>query len=150
MNKFEEYNSHLNAIRQLVKNHGDEMVTGFFETLFAENKNLDVVLINGYTPSFNDGDPCSHTQYCTFDTDEINDTFDFYDHFCDEDEDDVDEKVEKLNANLSNTESYDIERKMDGIEDLLERVYDTDFYICILRNEDGSIEINTGDYDCGY
>lgn len=150
MNKFEEYNSHLTAIRKLVKDHGDEMVTGFFETLFAENKNLDVVLVYGYTPGFNDGDPCTHTQYSVYDAEEINDTFDFYDYFSDEDEDDVDEKTSKLNEHLSTKDAYEIESKIDSIEELLERVYDTNFYLCVLRKEDGSIEINTGDYDCGY
>lgn len=152
MNKFEEYNSHLNAIRKLVKESGSEMVTGFFETLFAEHPNMDVALVYGYTPGFNDGDPCSHTQYCAFDAEEINDTFDFYDYFgdLDIDEDEVDDLTSKLNSKLQNKEAYEVERKIDDVEELLERVYGTDFYLCVLRKEDGTIEINEGDYDCGY
>lgn len=148
MNKFEEYKMHMSAIKELVKSDGDAMVQGFFETLFAEHKNLDMVLVYGYTPGFNDGDPCTHTQYSTLDGDEINDTVDLWDML--EVEDETGDELEEINSKLSREESQKIEYKIDAVDDLLERIYDTNFYLFAIRKEDGSVELTTGDYDCGY
>lgn len=151
MNKFEEYKTHLAAIKSLVKSDGDAMVKGFFEALFAEHEKLDMVLVYGYTPSFNDGDPCSHSQYSIFVGDEINDTVDLWDLLeIDVDDEDNEDSLENINSKLSSTEAQKIERKIDAIDDLLERVYDTDFYVLARRLEDGTIDIDFGDYDCGY
>lgn len=150
MNKFEEYKAHLEAIQSLVKSGGEAMVNGFFESLFAEHPKLDVVLVCGYTPGFNDGDPCSHTQYTTFDGDEINDTVDLWDKFSDLEEDEFEEKIEKINSNLSSAEAKKVDDKVDAVDDLLERVYGTDWYIVAFREDDGSITVTDGDYDCGY
>lgn len=148
MNKFEEYNTHLKAIKALVKSDGKAMVKGFFETLFAEHKDLEMVLVYGYTPGFNDGDPCTHNQYSTLDADEINDTVDLWDLL--EIEDETGDELEEINSKLSHEESNKIENKIDSIDDLLERVYYTDFYVFARRLEDGTIEIDSGDYECGY
>lgn len=148
MNKFEEYNMHMAAIKALVKSDGKAMVKGFFETLFADHKDLEMVLVYGYTPSFNDGDACTHTQFSMLDGDEINDTVDLYD-LLNIEEDEGDE-LEEINSKLSREESQKIEHKIDGIDDLLERVYYTDFYVFVRRLEDGTIDLTIGDYECGY
>lgn len=150
MNKFEEYNNHLNAIKALVKSDGKEMVKGFFEILFADHKDLEMVLVYGYTPGFNDGDPCSHTQYSIFDGNEIIDTVDLLDILEFDEDEDEDDALENINSKLSSTEAQKIERKIDAVDDLLERVYYTDFYVFARRLEDGTIEIDKGDYECGY
>lgn len=148
MNKFEEYNMHMAAIKSLVKSDGKAMVKGFFETLFADHKDLDVVLVYGYTPGFNDGDPCTHTQYSMLDGNEINDIVDLYDVLnIEEDEGD---ELEEINAKLSSDKYRTIESKIDGIDDLLERVYYTNFYVLARRLEDGTVELSIGDYECGY
>lgn len=149
MNKFEEYKMHLSAINSLVKTDGDAMVKGFFETLFTDHKDLDMVLVYGYTPGFNDGDPCYHTQYSILDGEEINDTVDLWD-ILEIDGDEDEDVLENINSKVSRDDSRKIENKIDGIEDLLERVYDTDFYLFVRRLEDGTIEIDNGDYNCGY
>jgi|SRR6478609_2323147 len=151
MNKFEEYKMHLEAIKSLVKSDGEAMVKGFFETLFAENKDLDMVLVYGYTPGFNDGEPCTHSQYSNFDGEEINGTVDLWDIVdIDEDEDDWEEALENINSKLSRDNMQKIEYAIDKIDDLLERVYDTNFYILARRIEDGTIVLTVGEYDCGY
>ncbi|WNV47286.1 hypothetical protein ENKO_177 [Klebsiella phage fENko-Kae01] len=142
MSYIQDYRMHVNAAKELVEKHGKEMVQSFFEDLFNKYPNLDMVFIYGYTPGFNDGEPCYHIQYNIIDSDEIQDYV--YDYI-----DDLDEDIE-INHKISNEQSREIDKEIDSIDGLLEEEYGTDWYILVKRNEDGSVELQDGDYDCGY
>lgn len=142
MSKINEYLEHKNAIDSLVKGHSKEMIQDLFNELFTKYKNLDVVFIYGYTPGFNDGDPCYHRQYVEVDSEEITERVEEY-------LDLLDEEVE-YNSNLTGDEISDITDSVDDLEDLFEHIYDTDYYIIARKEEDGSITIDNGEYDCGY
>lgn len=144
MSKINEYLEHQKAIDELVKDNGNEMIQDLFNGLFTQYKNLDVLFIYGYTPSFNDGDPCYHRQYVEVESGDITDRVDEYLDLLDEDE-----EVE-YNVNLTYDETVSITDSVDELEDLFERIYDTGYYIIARREEDGSIDIVNGDYDCGY
>ena len=154
MNKFEEYKKHLTAIQSLVKSDGKEMVHGFIESLFTKFTALDAFLIVGYTPSFNDGDACTHSQYVVFDGSEISDHIDLLDYFtvpddCEDEDEFFEEKFEELNAKLGDADQL-ISKLVSEVEDLFERVHHTDFLIFAIREEDGTINISVEDHNCGY
>lgn len=142
MSKMNDYLKHQKAINELTQNHGEEMIQELFERLFSSTSALDVVFIYGYTPGFNDGDPCYHRQYVEVGSDEVNERIEEYLDILDEDE--------SYNDNLSSDEADEIVSSIDELSDLFEQIYDTDFYVIARRAEDGSIEIHIGDYDCGY
>lgn len=112
-----------------------------FKGLFAEIPNLQKITITGYTPSFNDGDPCYHSQYQS-----INGVGD---------DDDYDEDGEN-SPKESFLELTDEERELiNGVLATLYRPikqkYDTNFKLHLNRsdNEDG-YTLQYEDYYCGY
>jgi hypothetical protein len=48
--------------RQQMLDASEDIFNSFTEAVFKENPNLHAVVIQGYTPAFNDGDLCLHSQ----------------------------------------------------------------------------------------
>lgn len=103
---------------------------------------LNEVRVHGYTPSFNDGDPCTfrmNTDDC-----KVNG----YDGY----EDDVDEDEDFLGSD-------DTSSVQESVSDALS-VFDDDdweaafnsygFEVVFTKEDDGSISLTEEDYDCGY
>jgi hypothetical protein len=110
--------------------------------LFGFIPGLMEISVTGYTPGFNDGDPCYHHQ-CEAVINGIGRE--------DEDEDeDEDEESEDAEYPILTEEEIDIvSSEMYRLSPLLEAVFGTDWKITIRREDDG-ISWKKEEYDCGY
>lgn len=168
MSKLQEYKKLQKAVSAFVAAHKDEIFADALAGAFSVNPGIKAILINGYTPGFNDGDPCTHTQYSIIESDELKD------HVRDseemtalllgfESEEAMDLELEEKGLDVEDALDgldlgdfeYDVYREVDshleGIEDLLYEVMGTDWQILAVRMADGSIKTVTNEYyDCGY
>lgn len=114
---------------------------------------LNKIIIIGYTPSFNDGDPCEHwsTPYYDDDLYEIaDDNQEFLGLPENLEYDEYEDYLDENPINIINQENSDEIRFIIGhLEDLLEEQNDTNFKVYIdLTGEEPTIEVQH--YYCGY
>lgn len=112
---------------------------------FMKEHGLPLIAIRGWTPSFNDGDPCTHSQDCVI--------LDPKDPALPEDEDDFAEFVAELIC-----EEYPdrvlkhrdpLVQVIRGMEEALETAFETGWKLTfVLRN--GEVFYEHDYYDCGY
>jgi len=113
---------------------------------------LDVITIIGYTPGFNDGEPCTHGSYWGFGwgflagygiEDYVEDYIEV------DDEDLLEEKMDEL-LNKKVTVSQEVEDFVREVLDpYFEEKLETDYRVHILF-ENGTYKIEEHEYDCGY
>jgi hypothetical protein len=111
----------------------NEALQGDLAALFDAFPALDSVVLRGYTPGFNDGDPCYH-------------------HDCEpivngDDPDDYD--AEESKSNLSEADTKAVYEILGMMQDAVRDIYDTNFEVTVTRTPDG-VTINQDHYDCGY
>lgn len=168
MSKLQEFKDLQKAVSTFATTHKDEIFADGLAGAFAVNPDIKAILINGYTPGFNDGDPCTHTQYSIIDSEEIKDhvsdssemiafllgfeSEEAMDIEIQEKDLDVDEVLEGLDLGDFPYEiSREVDSHLEGLEDVLHEVMGTDWQILAVRQADGSIKTMTNEYyDCGY
>jgi len=145
--EYERINAELN---HQIKENGEEVVKEVFKSIFDEHEGLNVVGIVGWTPEFNDGEPCEHTQstfvgrtwgsanYIDFEDEPGNFEEDF----------ELQENGTHLNSNCTTLDKAF--EQIKAYEELIQRVYYTDFRLVIKREEGGGVVIHSEEYDCGY
>lgn len=117
--------------------------------LFGAIPELTEIIVKGYTPGFNDGDPCTHSQMDPY----INGTDMYGDR---DDEDDSDPDGEGDNNEVAKTKEISNENReivaseVDRLSGVLESLFGTNWKITIKRQGDGTITWEQEDYDCGY
>jgi hypothetical protein len=159
--------------RAIAANKGREAaakknVNEILSVIFAEIPRLNLMRVRGYTPSFNDGDPCTHSQIVAVDVYDPDSLFEFMDE---------DDKFRKLMTgerfSWAHT-SWDHATKkyvdnalpedphhvacikaravVDALEGDFEIMFDTNFTLDIVRdpNSEFGFRIDHSDYDCGY
>lgn len=127
-----------------VKNYNDS-----YKKILGETFDMAIkeVLINypdvkkliyvGYTPGFNDGDPCTHNQ-------------DLFLNQTDEDEYEEDDDGNPIELpEISYDTIREINSLLSPLDDIVEMRYGTDFKITYTL-ENGEIKILQEDYYCGY
>lgn len=113
--------------------------------VFVAYPDLQTMTIIGYTPGFNDGDPCTHGQ---------NDVYlngvNKYGDTTDEDDDKDEYSAPKPEPVKFSKAAYaTIGAIVAGMADDLHMAFETNWKLKIHRNGD-SIEYDQEDYDCGY
>ena len=136
----------------------------FTARIFEEFPNLNRVVVQGYTPGFNDGDPCTHSQQTYV---SVSDFSDF--HESDEEDSPV-EYVSGLsenyrecyrlkegadgfpfNTDLTAEELEQVRTAFDAFGEAIEDLYTTDFTLTWKRsNDDGKVTFAHDHYECGY
>ena len=142
LKQYEEVNAELN---KQIKENGGGFINTLFQEIFDQHDGLNVVAILGYTPSFNDGDPCSHNSFIyTGDNNDFVDEIGSFEETFEYDE----ENEEHLNSKCTTlAEAYN---QVSAYEEIIERIYGTNFQLIVTRNEDGSVDVSEDEYDCGY
>lgn len=145
--------SDLTALRELHERL-DQMAVNFQNQQKAEfakflehigkQTGVKLVCVTGYTPGFNDGDPCTHSQSTQV-------TLDDAEGYGIE-ADDLPEGLSfEANSGLNELVAQEIRNLFDDVfADLIERTYGTDFRVFYVFNEDGSVDTIHKDYECGY
>lgn len=127
-----------------------------------EINGMNKVVIKGYTPCFNDGDACTHSSSVYF-----NQRYDFGELAEDDSisglaeflgapeefiygEDDLYNWEDLNSVNTYSAEDQDkINSLVSMLDDLIERIYDTDYIVFIdLTTDEPTISYQS--YDCGY
>lgn len=165
----EQYGSDLAERKARAKANFNKALTAIFDELPEAN----VILIQGHTPAFNDGDPCTHSQSVAVDNCSTDYLLDRYSGDV-EDLDDEERDIVRLMSDKPfqfRDESYDREqdkyvtnplpedphqancvkacRLLNAMVDDISLIYDTDFTLTITRTDDG-FDIKNEFYDCGY
>jgi hypothetical protein len=159
-----DYEAANKALNEALKENGEKCIAELFTKIFKEHDGLNKVLIIGSTPSFNDGDVCEHSQdtfvggkwyenrkggiseSSSYDYENYDDTFyEFFEHAVDEDDAEMEENV---NCNCKTL--LQAKKQIREFDEIIERVFHTNFQIEISRNEDGTASVNVDEYDCGY
>lgn len=155
---FEEYEKEISNI-------SEEKLKSFLESCFEFDKKLLAIRICGWTPSWNDGEPCYHNQDChiLFEDDYVCEVDYFNDEFSEIINKIFEEKGELLSGwtskfyggiNLKeiDKESENRKRVIESIisEYYSRAIYDTNYLIVAIRKND-KVEITIDDdYECGY
>jgi hypothetical protein len=162
------------AKEQLIKD-GKEIFKLYVSAVFAENPDLKAVVVQGWTPGFNDGDACTHSMDVMVSQDE------FADNGYDEGEDEEDEGEEEeeaedadeaskleddpdvsddyeddnisrlgySNSKLSKKKAEEITKQFQSFDDILEDIHGTNWRLAIVRQKNGKPKIHKSHYDCG-
>lgn len=149
LQRYEEVNAELN--KQIAES-GTEFVKSLFTEVFKENEGLKVVGIVGYTPSFNDGEACTHSQYTFVGEKGEWGSYDFEDEIGNFEEDfelqDEDGVTTCINDSCKTlSEALD---KITSYDEIFTRIYDTNFRIVVSLDDEGNVVVSEGEYDCGY
>lgn len=160
MSVFEETQKIIDEINLAKKQLTDNVKENFFTKLFEEFSDLNVVMIQGSTPSFNDGEPCYHSQdvftgsywtsYSEYKYYDFTD-YEYYDEFgVGEDDEGNINAEDHINNKVPNDVLKEIKSQLNNMDDIFQDIYDTNFLITIKREEDGSVSVTEDEYDCGY
>ena len=144
--------------------------TQFTARIFDEFPGLNRVVVQGHTPGFNDGDPCTHSQetyvsikgFAELDEEAEDENGVSAFHYISSDEnpdlswDDryiLNEGVDGFlfNGDLTPEQAQQVKAAFDAFGEAIEDLYTTDFTLTWLRNrEDGKVTFSHDHYDCGY
>ena len=138
--------------------------TQFTARIFDEFPGLNRVIVQGYTPGFNDGDPCTHSHevYVGINGFSNLNEGDGALRYIDRDENpDLDwgeRYVLKdgadgflFNTDLTLEEIASVEDAFNAFGEAIEDLYTTDFTLTWVRSkDDGKISFSHDDYECGY
>lgn len=168
MTKLEEFKALQASVASFATIHKDEILSESIAAAFKVSSDIKAILINGYTPGFNDGDPCTHSQYSVIDGNELTDNISdneelvaFILGYKNSDEmydalEELDQEPEDALSNLGLPEfkyevSGEVNSILDGMADVLEEVMGTDWRILAVLQDDGTVKTVVDEYyDCGY
>ena len=150
LEQYEEVNKQLN---KQIQENGKEFIQNLFQDIFDQHKGLKFVMVRGWTPGFNDGEPCTHSQETfvgrvSWGTYHDFSDYELYDDFeCvfDEDSDDV---VSHINSGCESLDEVYVQ--VEAYSEIIERVFNTNFEIKASLNTDGKVVVIEDEYWCGY
>lgn len=147
LKQYEEINTELN---KQIQENGKKVIEELFQGVFDENKGLQFVMIRGSTPSFNDGEPCYHSQETFLGCKTKYGDYDFSDYSLEEDFEfeDTDEGVVHLNSSCETLDK--VYSSITVYDEIIERIYDTNFELRVSLDETGKVVVDHEYYDCGY
>ena len=147
LKQYEEVNAELN---KQIKESGTEFIQQLFQDVFDRNQGLKVVGVVGWTMGFNDGEACYHQQYTYTGVPGWKDYPDFYGESGNfEEEFEFDEGENKhLNSECKTLEQA--KSQVEAYDEIIERVFDTNFRIVATLQDDGKVNVSVDEYDCGY
>lgn len=147
LKQYEEINAELN---KQIQENGNKFIEELFQGVFDENKGLQFVMIRGSTPSFNDGEPCYHSQETFVGSKNTYGYYDFSDYSLEEEFEfeDTNDGEGHLNSGCQTLDkAYS---SITAYDEIIERIYDTNFELRVSLDETGKVVVNHEEYDCGY
>lgn len=121
---------------------------------------LNKIIVTGYTPGFNDGDPCVHCSTVYYNKTwhfgefseygiDISEFLGAPEEYQDGEEELCDwEDINNVNT-YSDEDSEKVDLYMEMLDDLIERIHYTDYLVYIdLTSDEPTVKVE--DYECGY
>lgn len=169
----EEMNKQVAALKAQVVEQGTEGLAEIAKDVFDQINGLKKFVIVGYTPSFNDGEPCEHSSFYGFGAyhwrenwqkdgtyylngDEVAERayfaefFDLEDFEFYESVDNPDTPIVYANSGVAANDFDKAYSLIGAMDDVCEMLFDTNYAIYFTLNDDGSVTVQQDDYDCGY
>lgn len=162
-------NKNIEDLVQEAKKKRQDALEPFLEALAASGQ-VSVIYVRGYTPGFNDGEPCEHSADCWVNLEQLHGDY-LLDDGGEEfglnlDFDSLDEDFQSeqtipgakeaniaLATKLGHIWTPPSAEILNAIETLIfqtvEEEEDTDYWVSYIL-EDGKFVRRSGDYDCGY
>ena len=160
---YNEYVAKVNDVQAFQKKHSRAIAEAAFDAALKAVPEAEIIVVQGYTPGFNDGDPCTFSLNVIaadvldyIDTDELEldiiggktaEDFEteeeWNDYAC--------EAKEQINSNVDWKKDSIVSEFFSPIEDLMEYEFgEYGFQVIAHRNAEGGIELYESEYDCGY
>ena len=127
---------------------------------FSKPQKAKLIYIIGWTPGFNDGEPCTHSQESfvgsshtwsyrgeeclSYDFDD----YELFDEFDVEFNESGDVILSHINSDCKTLDL--VSKQVNAYEELVERVYNTNFELKVTLNSEGKVVVDQDWYDCGY
>ena len=146
LKQYEEVNAELN---KQIKENGNEFIEALFQEIFDQHEGLNFVLIRGYTPGFNDGEPCTHSQNTFVGANDYGTYLDFEDYGYYE-EFGVEEGETENHINKDCKTLKEAKAQIEAYDEIIERVFITNFDLKVIKGEDGKVKVVEDEYWCGY
>lgn len=155
LNQFKEVKQQYENFRKTIT---EQFLNECVEELKGKHGDFAIV-IRGYTPSFNDGEPCEHSSsysLCVGHTVSSNGNYKWFKH--DEleasDNEELSEFLEINNEEMTSINSKfegnsDFFSDMEALHDVVSEAFETDYEVKI-KVKGGVITIDHDYYDCGY
>jgi len=145
--KAEAFKKQVDAARAKYIEEANEAFLPLVGEFLDEVSDLSYIVVRGYTPGFNDGDPCVHSQ-------DIGNSWYGVDECLDE-EGAENYAKEAFGVDLPNnpedTKSWAaVERFFGAFEDLLEQTHGTNWQLLFYKDKDGKMQMEQDEYDCGW
>lgn len=155
MNKLDELYNKAIAANAGRKEAAQKNVNEVLSVLFAEIPSLDQIRVRGWTPGFNDGDPCTHIQEVAVGDYDPWGTFDDNDEDEDEDEEDGEKSKDDQDVNDEDHPEHLAYKKahkiVEALDDDFATLFNTNFELSISRSDAKlGFTIHEDDYYCGY
>lgn len=154
------------GVREVREQSYQDEFRELMEAVFAADDRIVMVAFKGYTPGFNDGDPCYHSgDYAIFTTEGMTSYDEMIWHDVEEDATDSSrpEDAVLINNLLGmdlhkpiSSHAIDMTPKLDkkikmtiAGQDLVENIWETNYYVKVVRSGSG-VKIESESYYCGY
>lgn len=146
LKQYEQVNKELN---KQIKENGDEFIEALFQEIFDQHEGLNFVLIRGYTPDFNDGEPCTHSQTTFVGANDYGSYLDFEEYGLYE-EFGVEEGETENHINKDCKTLKEAKAQIEAYDEIIERVFITNFDLKVIKGGDGKVRVVEDEYWCGY
>lgn len=147
------------ALNKFSSDNRESIITGALQSAIEAVPGLDMVVIRGSTPSFNDGDPCYFSLEVI-----VTDMEDYMEieelgitEFRGKTEDDFEDEVdwidyltETINGDLTWEDDSKVSAFFSPLEDLMASQYNEYGFELIITIVNGVANIEERDYECGY
>lgn len=162
MSKLQEvlnFRKQIQAFEEELRKSAEGNLSEIFKELFDKHQGLRKIVYQGYTPSFNDGEPCEHSSqgsvcnvywrtysfgpYLSGD-----DLAEQYEDFFELDSDKETQHIE--HSNIACVDLSAAEQDVNALTEVIDIVYGTNYQVLITLEDDGSVTIESDEYDCGY
>lgn len=163
MSKLQEvlnFRKQIKAFEEKLRKSAEGNLSEIFKELFDKHQGLRKIAYQGYTPSFNDGEPCEHRSrgsVCNVRWYEFRDgrrwlTGDDLAESCEDFfELESDKETQHIeHANIACVDLSAAEQDVNALTEVIDIVYDTNYQVLITLEDDGSVTVESDEYDCGY
>lgn len=161
----EEMNTKIAELKDEVKKNGTQGLAEIAKDVFNQVEGLRKFVIVGYTPGFNDGEPCYHSSFYGIGGyhyaehwrdkgtyyvggDEVAEHENWEEFFEIDEFPTYPEPIVYANSGVKDQDkAY---RLIGQLDDVCEVLYGTNYEVRVTLNDDGSVGVQVDDYDCGY
>lgn len=155
LNNFRTFKEKMKEFYEMKKEVSTILLRSSVQELGEKYGNFALVII-GYTPSFNDGDPCTHSSYTTVPMTKKpalwNAKYEYWDNDENEQAEDYSDFFEIMDKETVNTHLLgraDFLEDIQYLEEMVSIIQDTNYEVKI-KYKNGEVSVEFDDYYCDY